>query len=495
MKKITLLFVSFATYLCSLAQDARISSSETPSSASINQTIAIRTELTNSGTAPTPSFRLYYFLNTSPNLNGNPIPLNLTSNIDGSIIPDSNFDVVRALSPGADDDENHFPRVPDGLTTGTYYIIWELDINDQNTSNNLRARSIFINGVTPAPDLVVTNATVLGGPFTPGQQISVNARVRNQGVQNAGTSTLQYWISSNATIGTGDEMLATDAVQSLAVNQTSSSESASLTLPLDRLDTQYIIFRADGTDSVDEGDNENNNTVAIPIQIEGDPDLEIDTFNTVVISDCTSCSSRLSQLGSDSHRLNTSSSPLRINSIRVQNTGDSDAPQSRLAYFVSADNQFDDDDIQIGQTRNVNSISEGGFRDIAGGSLIAADFPDNLKNNQPFFVLIVVDDNDLVDEGDNEDNNVAPIRLRISSSAGKGPIITPIVPFALRADLNGFGLSPLDAYNIEVFDLSGQQVLSKTVTSPYEENSEVYQLNSGIYIIKSEKGTRKVYVN
>ncbi len=83
----------------------------------------------------------------------------------------------------------------------------------------------------------------------------------------------------------------------------------------------------------------------------------------------------------------------------------------------------------------------------------------------------------------------------VMNNRPKFGIEPPIGPFALRANLNDVGLSPLEAYNIEVFDLSGQKVLSKTVTSPYEENSEVYQLNSGIYIIKSEKGTRKVYVN
>ena len=270
MKKITLFFSLMMLCLQSVAQDATFSNREAPSSASINQRITIRTDLINIGTARTPSFRMYYYLNSTPNLNGNPIPLNIRSNVDGSFIPDSNFDVVRSMnpagSPASDDDENHGPHIPENLITGEYYIIWHLDINDQNTSNNIRSKSIFINGINPAPDLVVVNPSVPSGTLDVGASVTVRTNVRNQGSLGAGGSTLEYWLSSNNTLGSGDVQLTTDAVQSLNINQTSSQESATFNLPSNRSGTQYIIFKADGPGTISET-NENMSRPKIRLRL------------------------------------------------------------------------------------------------------------------------------------------------------------------------------------------------------------------------------------
>ncbi len=51
------------------------------------------------------------------------------------------------------------------------------------------------------------------------------------------------------------------------------------------------------------------------------------------------------------------------------------------------------------------------------------------------------------------------------------------------------------SYSVEVYNFSGQKILSKAVKSINEENKLIDNLPTGIYIIKSKEGDRKVYVD
>ena len=141
---VTLLLTSWQAFASS---DARISSKEAPSTAAVGERIAIRTDLRNSGTSSSPAFTMYYYISPTPDLN-NVTPLRNGSNYS---------DGVRAMSPGGDDDENHWPTIPN-LTPGTYYIVWHLNVNDGNTSNNVVTKQITITGAKP--DLRVSRLTI-----------------------------------------------------------------------------------------------------------------------------------------------------------------------------------------------------------------------------------------------------------------------------------------------------------------------------------------------
>ncbi|MEN1786193.1 MAG: T9SS type A sorting domain-containing protein [Bacteroidota bacterium] len=57
------------------------------------------------------------------------------------------------------------------------------------------------------------------------------------------------------------------------------------------------------------------------------------------------------------------------------------------------------------------------------------------------------------------------------------------------------GTTDISPFTIQVFNLSGQQVLQQTVSDTNEANRSVFQLKSGVYIIKTADGnTRKVFV-
>ncbi|WP_394749454.1 CARDB domain-containing protein [Spongiimicrobium salis] len=494
MKKITLFLSLFVLCFQSFAQDATFSNRESPASANINQRITIRTDLINIGTARTPSFRMYYYLNSTPNLNGNPIPLNVISNVDGSFIPGSNFDVVRAMnpagSPAADDDENHHPHIPNNLVTGTYYIVWHLDINDQNTSNNIRTRSIFINGITPNPDLVVVNPSVPSGTLDVGASITARANVRNQGSQNAGSSTLEYWISSNNTIGAGDVRLATDPVQSLNINQTSTQESATFNLPADRSGTQYIIFRADGTNAITET-NENNNTTAVQINIRTSPGV-ID-IDRIVVRD------EASTVIYDSNSSTTIPTLFRNRfydfSVTLRNIG-GQSRRPQFSHFYSRNNSLDlFNDCDVQSFGRGDAIPPNGT-DVESYSVFIDSNRLCGNNTGGFFFFFA--DNDL-------NGNILSDGFQFNLSNPPGiccgggiifPNPSPIGVFFLEQENSNttalkanIGPSTSVAREIIVYNMSGQVVHSQKLATKGTVSIDLSKQPNGTYILKEIRGS------
>ena len=169
MKNFSLLIVALllTSWQAFASSDARISSKEAPSTAAVGEQIVIRTDLTNSGTSSSPAFTMYYYISPTPNLS------NVTPLRNGSTYTDG----VRAMSPGGDDDENHWPTIP-SLTPGTYYIVWHLDVNDGNTSNNVVTKQITITG--SQPDLRITSLSTPNG-ITKCVSSRINVNIKNDG--------------------------------------------------------------------------------------------------------------------------------------------------------------------------------------------------------------------------------------------------------------------------------------------------------------------------
>lgn len=222
----------------------------------------------------------------------------------------------------------------------------------------------------------------------------------------------------------------------------------------------------------------------------GNPDLDIIENATVIFSDCSGsvCKPLLSDLGSARHLLNTSSSILSFNNIRVENIGTSNAPSTNIAFYVSQNSTFDkDDDLKLDKTISLTSLTPDNIKDLS-LSLARFDFPSELFGN--FYLFIVVDDLGNVTES-NETNNTASIRVNIASSSGKGPIaLLPFAKFDIPEEL-----LIIEDYKIDIFDFTGQKLLSKEVNSSVEEYEITNNLPKGIYIVKSIYGDKKVFVN
>ncbi|MEM7486014.1 MAG: T9SS type A sorting domain-containing protein [Bacteroidota bacterium] len=83
--------------------------------------------------------------------------------------------------------------------------------------------------------------------------------------------------------------------------------------------------------------------------------------------------------------------------------------------------------------------------------------------------------------------------LNNRSKSGKVPILELTGAIPLRAKI-GFGVL-LEQYPIEIYDFTGRKVISKDVSNVVEETDAAMGLPSGLYIIKSEKGDRKIFVD
>ena len=118
--------------------------------------------------------------------------------------------------------------------------------------------------VVPKPDLIVDSPTVSDGSPDPGDRITLNATVRNRGDGDATSSTtLRYYLSTDATISSNDTALGTDHVFSLDSSETS-DEFIRLDAPLNA-GTYYYGACVDALP--DESDTQNNCSVAVTVTV------------------------------------------------------------------------------------------------------------------------------------------------------------------------------------------------------------------------------------
>jgi hypothetical protein len=149
------------------------------------------------------------------------------------------------------------------ITSGAGYTIGSI---------NSGTVTIADNDPILSSDLIIQNQTAPISVIV-GDQISISSLTRNNGTAIAGTSAVRYWLSNDAYLDASDISLGSNAVGSLAVG---SSESDSFSFSYSTswgTGTKYILFQADGTNTVVES-NESNN-VAAAILMVSNPTISI----------------------------------------------------------------------------------------------------------------------------------------------------------------------------------------------------------------------------
>ncbi|UGU16689.1 thrombospondin type 3 repeat-containing protein [Sinomicrobium kalidii] len=145
---------------------------------------------------------------------------------------------------------------------------------------------------------------------------------------------------------------------------------------------------------------------------EGEPDLVLDKTRTSISSDCLTCPSTLSDLGTQRHVIKKQTGTgITINQIAVKNNGDEDAGSSTAALYLSSDNNLDSGDSKFNATISVSSISAGSRKTTGGTSLYNYQFT---RSNGNYYLLLVLDDTESVSES-NENNNVTAIPITLQN--------------------------------------------------------------------------------
>ena len=275
----------------------------------------------NRGSGAAPSSTLRYYRTT-----------NDVITIDGTIVGwPVGSDAVPSLGIAASSDESTSVTAP--TTAGTYYY-WacvSMVYGESDITNNC---STAVTVTVTAPDLVVDAPTASPSSPTAGASFTLRATVRNQGGSTAGSTTLTYYRSSDATISTSATLVGRDAVSSLSAGA-DSPES----IPLTASTTAGTYYYGACVDAVtNESDTTNNCSTAVRVTVVAPPDLVVESPSV-----------------SDSSLLTGASFTLRAT---VRNQGGSEAAVTTLTYYRSSDATISTSDTLVGRDA-VSSLSAG----------------------------------------------------------------------------------------------------------------------------------------
>ena len=240
-------------------------------------------------------------------------------------------DAVSVLSASGTGLESILLTAP--LSAGTYYygacvatVSGETDVSN-NCSTGIRV-------VVGAPDLVVQSPSVDNTTLTPGQSLTLSAKVHNQGMAEAAATTLRYYRSTDATITTGDTEVGTDSVNRLAARN-GLDTSVRLTAPAA---TGTYYYGACVVAVSGEKDTSNNCSTGVQV-IVGAPGLLVQSLTAS----------------------NTTPTPGQSITLRatVGNRGTAAATAATLRYYQSSDATITTGDTEVGTADVISTLAVG----------------------------------------------------------------------------------------------------------------------------------------
>jgi len=234
----------------------------TPNASTVNQgaMLSVTNTAQNQGLLPAGAFRIAYRLS-----------LNTTYG-DGDDVAITTTRSVTSLAAGAFSTATTSLAVPATTPPGNYYVCAMADslaaVTELDETNNTLCSAVTVS--VPPPDLTMTVTSTTATTVAAGANFTLSNTAKNQGGSSAGSFTIAFHLSSNATYGDGDDVVITQtrSVTSLGINATSAA-STTLTVPLTTpTGMYYVCANADDANTVAEGDETNNTRcTATPINV------------------------------------------------------------------------------------------------------------------------------------------------------------------------------------------------------------------------------------
>lgn len=301
---------------------------------------------------------------------------------------------------------------------GTTYLIrvFGYDIGSSYSGNfNI---CVVTAGDPPPPDLVINNISLSDYTLCDDQDFTVSYHIQNVGGEYAPASTVKFYLSTNNSYGSSDDLLGSQSISDLEIGE-SLNKTKSLSIPAGTdPDEWFILVIADANEVVDEGSaGEQNNLDAIPISVlncGGVADLIIsyDSHTPVVINPGTNV----------------------IMNFTAENIGTADAPSCKIGIYTSEDNVFDINTDQYIDDWFQTPLDEGEI-DVDG---LSFQIPD-CHQCGVFYIFLIIDYQLIIpesNENNNEDNfqieitgcttctySVPPTGITFGSSGGSGSFI------------------------------------------------------------------------
>ncbi|WP_171025729.1 CARDB domain-containing protein [Hymenobacter jeollabukensis] len=250
------------------------------------------------------------------------------------------------------------------------------------------AASIACVTSVPQPDLAVQGASAYPLSAVAGSYLSLSCSIYNLSGTTATSSNVGYYLSTDNTLSSSDQLLGYSTGYALAVGG-SSSRSASVQIPTTVAPGSYYLLFAGDYDNLVNESNENNNVASVSFTVSSPTyDLVIQTPSVTPTS--------VAQGGTLSL------------SCYISNLGNATTTSSSVGYYLSSNTTLDASDVLLTSTY--------------GGSLAPSSFGTsrygytNIPTTTPtgsYYVLFVADYQGLVSES-NETNNVASVAITVS---------------------------------------------------------------------------------
>lgn len=249
----------------------------------------------------------------------------------------------------------------------------------------------------------------------------------------------------------------------------------------------------DACDSDKDGDgipnsSDNCPTQAGPASNNGCPglaDLIIDTTNSTAKASGASGTTQ-SFSSNSSHTLYLNDSELQLY-LTIKNTGQASSNTMKVGFYATQGASFSSPIL----LKEVNFTGINSNSNQSQGEYIPrATLAGYINSNGYVYIHVVVDKNNTVNEGSSggENNNrYSSILVNISNSTrptGKFTIAERNI-----SDETHVGSQSYDLY---IYDFSGTKIKSAKINSIEEENQIIATLPSGLYVIKTLDGTRKI---
>jgi subtilase family serine protease len=179
-----------------------------------------------------------------------------------------NFTTGYALNSGVSSTRYATATIPATTAPGNYYILFAGDYQNQvpESNENNNVASVNVTVVAPSIDLTIQQPTVSPLNTAVGTPINMSCYIANTGNAVAPSSSVGYYISTNATLDASDILL-TSQYGGALTNTYSSSRYGTAAIPTGLTPgTYYILFVADYQNQVSEN-NETNNVASVAITV------------------------------------------------------------------------------------------------------------------------------------------------------------------------------------------------------------------------------------
>ena len=149
-----------------------------------------------------------------------------------------------------------------GAVADSRFAVVESD-EDDNDKLALGTLEIFI-PPPPTPELGVTSVSHDGSVHVPGDTITIDDTIHNDGEIDAAAFRVAYFLSDDPSISTDDLLLATRTLVSLVAGEESSDTTVIVIPPGTAPGTWWLGLVVDDQDAVAENDEDDNQETALP---------------------------------------------------------------------------------------------------------------------------------------------------------------------------------------------------------------------------------------